>query len=464
MPSFEDIADAQTALTTAQIDRLQLLVTDWQIVADLSFSDLVLWVDDAEDKGMWAAAQIRPTTGPTTLLEDVVGTFVPRDVSDVHDEKLGDGTRVRQAAVPVMWAGRRIGVIVQRRPATNRRAAGALESAYRRTSEELFEMIRRGEFPLPGVPSELADSLRVGDGFVRTDSSGKVSYASPNALSAYRRLGYVGDLQGADLIELSTELIGADADRPFSTLFGAGETEAEIESGGASMLLRIMPLRSGGQATGSLILLRDVTELRLRERELVSKDATIREIHHRVKNNLQTVAALLRLQSRRMEIPAAREALQEAERRVGSIALVHETLSQSFDESVEFDAIADTLLRTVLDVGGGVVKAERVGSFGLVPAEIATPLAMTLTELVQNAAEHAFGPEGGRVTLAVNRIRGRIRLRVSDDGRGLPDDFDPTLSLGLSIVSTLVRGELKGELDYESSPADGTTVTIAFGL
>ncbi|MBA4609704.1 sensor histidine kinase [Aeromicrobium sp. Marseille-Q0843] len=464
MPSFEDIADAQTALTTAQIDRLQLLVTDWQIVADLSFSDLVLWVEDAEEKGMWAAAQIRPTTGPTTLLEDVVGTFVPRDLSDIDDEVLADGAVVVQAPVPVMWAGRRIALIVTRRPATDRRAAGALESAYQRTSEELFEMIQRGEFPLPGVPSELADSLRVGDGFVRTDADGLVSYASPNALSAYRRLGYAGDLRGADLIDVTTRLIGADADRPFSALFGAGEAEAEIESGGASMLLRIMPLRSGGAATGSLILLRDVTELRLRERELVSKDATIREIHHRVKNNLQTVAALLRLQSRRMEIPAAREALQEAERRVGSIALVHETLSQSFDESVEFDAIADTLLRTVLDVGGGVVKAERVGSFGLVPAEIATPLAMTLTELVQNAAEHAFGPEGGRVMLAVNRIRGRIRLRVSDDGRGLPDDFDPTLSLGLSIVSTLVRGELKGDLDYESMPSGGTTVTIAFGL
>ena len=464
MPSFEDIADAQTALTTAQIDRLQLLVTDWQIVADLSFSDLVLWVEDAEEKGMWAAAQIRPTTGPTTLLEDVVGTFVPRDLSAVEDEQLADGTSVTQAAVPVMWAGRRIGVIVKRRPVSDRRTASALESAYQRASDELFEMIQRGEFPLPGVPSELADSLRVGDGFVRTDAEGRVLYASPNALSAYRRLGYVGDLQGADLIDVTTHLIGNDADRPFATLFGAGETEAEIEASGASMLLRIMPLRSGGAATGSLILLRDVTELRLRERELVSKDATIREIHHRVKNNLQTVAALLRLQSRRMDIPAAREALQEAERRVGSIALVHETLSQSFDESVEFDAIADTLLRTVLDVGGGVVKAERVGSFGLVPAEIATPLAMTLTELVQNAAEHAFGPEGGRVTLAVNRIRGRIRLRVSDDGRGLPDDFDPTLSLGLSIVSTLVRGELKGDLDYESMPSGGTTVTIAFSL
>ncbi len=464
MPSLDDIADSQTALTSVQVDRLQALVTDWQIVADLSFSDLVLWVDDAEEKGMWAAAQIRPTTGPTTLLEDVVGTFVPRDLQEVDNETLPDGTEVTQAVVPVTWAGRRIGVIVRRRPVSDRRAAGALESAYQQASEELFTMIQRGEFPLPGVPSELADSLRVGDGFVRTDAAGLVSYASPNALSAYRRLGLAGDLQGVNLIDVTTELIGPAADRPFSTLFGAGETEAEIENAGASMLLRIMPIRSDREARGSLILLRDVTELRLRERELVSKDATIREIHHRVKNNLQTVAALLRLQSRRMDIPAAREALQEAERRVGSIALVHETLSQSFDETVQFDAIADTLLRTVLDVGGGAVKAERIGSFGLVAAEKATPLAMTLTELVQNAAEHAFGPEGGRVTLAVNRIRGRIRLRVSDDGRGLPADFDPTLSLGLSIVSTLVRSELGGELSYESGPAGGTNVTISFGL
>lgn len=464
MPSLDDIADAQTALTGAQVDRLQALITDWQIVADLSFSDLVLWVDDAESKGMWAAAQIRPTTGRTTLLEDVVGTFVPRDLTDVDDEVLADGTEITQAAVPVMFAGKRLGIIVRRRPTADRRAAGALESAYQQTSDELFEMIRRGEFPLPGVPSELADSLRVGDGFIRTDVDGLVSYASPNALSAYRRLGLAADLRGSDLIEVTTDLIGPDADRQFSSLFGAGDTEAEIENDGASMLMRIMPLRGDSGPIGSLILLRDVTELRLRERELVSKDATIREIHHRVKNNLQTVAALLRLQSRRMEVPAAREALQEAERRVGSIALVHETLSQSFDESVEFDLIADTLLRTVLDVGGGGVKAERVGTFGLVSAETATPLAMVLTELVQNAAEHAFGPEGGRVVLAVNRIRGRVRLRVSDDGRGLPADFDPTLSLGLSIVSTLVRGELKGELEYESPATGGTTVSIAFGL
>ncbi len=93
------------------------------------------------------------------------------------------------------------------------------------------------------------------------------------------------------------------------------------------------------------MLVRDVTELRRREEQLLTKDATIREIHHRVKNNLQTVAALLRLQARRTAPPEAREALRESVRRVTSIALVHETLSQTLDESVAFDSIADELVR-----------------------------------------------------------------------------------------------------------------------
>ena len=108
--------------------------------------------------------------------------------------------------------------------------------------------------------------------------------------------------------------------------------------------------------------MQDVTELRRRDRQIMSKDATIREIHHRVKNNLQTVAALLRLQARRVALPEARAALEESMRRVQSIALVHETLSVSIDESVDFDEIVDRLLVMLSDVMGsaGRVRVEPV--------------------------------------------------------------------------------------------------------
>ena len=480
MPSLDDIARFQTSLSTGDVAWLHALVTDWQIIADLSFSDLVLWVPDAESKGMWAGAQIRPTTGPTTLLEDAAGTFLPAGHADQLDRALAsgdaveeqlvalpDGTRVRARTIPVRRDGATIAVISSRRSDSAPRSASELETTYLETADELIDMIQRGEFPIAGARSDLADSLRVGDGLIRTDGRGRVAYASPNALSAYRRLGLAGDLVGAELGEVTTGLVDRrPTDRgPLGLLRGDSGGEAEIENSTGSLLLRVIPLRNGGRRTGALMLLRDVTELRLRERELVSKEATIREMHHRVKNNLQTVAALLRLQGRRVELPEARAALDDAVRRVGSIALVHETLSQSLGDEVDFDEIADRLIRTVLDVsressGAAAVRAERVGTFGSLPGVIATPLAMVLTELIQNAVEHAYGSRGGTLTLAVNRIRDRVRLRVSDDGVGIPADFEPSESLGLSIVTTLVEGELGGTLSFERRSGGGTTVAI----
>ncbi len=134
----------------------------------------------------------------------------------------------------------------------------------------------------------------------------------------------------------------------------------ELDGAGASVAFRALPLCPRGEALGALVLVQDVTEVRRRDRALLSKDATIREIHHRVKNNLQTVAALLRLQARRVSVPEARVALEESMRRVTSIALVHETLSVSIDEEVAFDDIVDRLLdmsRTVVNVTGDIAIA-----------------------------------------------------------------------------------------------------------
>ena len=177
-----------------------------------------------------------------------------------------------------------------------------------------------------------------------------------------------------------------------------------------------------------VVLVRDVTDLRRRERALLTKDATIREIHHRVKNNLQTVAALLRMQSRRIGSEEARAALDEAVRRVAAIAVVHETLARAPGETVAFDDVADRLVAmaadtaAALDVGG----IRREGSFGTLPTDVATPLAMALTELLQNAVEHglkAGAPDrgdAGTVVLSVARTPGSLVVHVDDDGAGLP--------------------------------------------
>jgi hypothetical protein len=133
-------------------------------------------------------------------------------------------------------------------------------------------------------------------------------------------------------------------------LSGRALRRVEVENPGGTIDLIVLPILAGQDRTGAIVLLNNVTELRRRERELVTKDATIREIHHRVKNNLQTVSALLRLQARRIDNPEASQALNEAVRRIASIALVHETLSGGSDASVGFDDVLDRLVRHALEL------------------------------------------------------------------------------------------------------------------
>jgi two-component sensor histidine kinase len=347
------------------------------------------------------------------------------------------------------------------------RTPSRLELSYLQTATDLTQMIAHGHFPFPGQRSDHADSPRVGDGFLRIDSAGRVTYASPNALSVYRRLGLTTDLTGLDLAQTTRELV-PDSGRPDEETLSAvlgGRQPRDTEMGRETVLiLRSIPLRPDGTHIGALVLLRDVTDLRRRDRELVTKDATIREIHHRVKNNLQTVAALLRLQARRIDSPEGRDALEEAVRRVGSIAIVHETLSQAFDDYVEFDDVADRLRLMVTDVSAaaGLVTSRREGSFGTLPAEVATPLAMALTEVLQNAVQHGFAGGAGTITVTADRLVGRLRVTVDDDGGGLPPGFDvaASTSLGLSIVRTLVESELDGQLEVGSGAAGGTRVTL----
>ncbi|GAB3991276.1 sensor histidine kinase [Nocardioides marmoraquaticus] len=486
MPSLRSLAAARTDLDAADVAWLQRLVADWQIVADLSFADLVLWLPAADSSGYWAGAQMRPTTGPTALVDDVVGDFLPVGRRPLVDAALRDGriaregdpewrddVPVRVEAIPVRRGTRLVAVVARSTNLQGVRTPSRLELSYLQAATELSQMIAGGGFPLPDETSDRADTPRVGDGFVRLDPAGRVAYASPNALSVYRRLGLVGDLAGRSLAEVTRELVPPDVRAEEEVVTGVlgGRSGADVELGNeqATVVVRSIPLRPEGSRTGALVLLRDVTELRRRERELVTKDATIREIHHRVKNNLQTVAALLRLQARRIDPGQGRVALQEAVRRVGAIAVVHETLSQTYDEQVDFDAVADRLTRLVTDVGATTrpVHARREGSFGPVGSEVATPMAMVFTELVQNAVEHAFpagsgGPEHpGTVLVRVARDAATLSLRVLDDGTGLPPDFDEgsTSSLGLSIVRTLVE-ELGGTLSL-SARDDGSGGTCA---
>jgi two-component sensor histidine kinase len=472
---YADVAAPRVGSVTEALHRL---VADWQLLADLSFADLLLLVPDGGAEQFVVVAQMRPTTGPTVYQDDLVGSVVPVAERPQLAVALTEGricregdpvwiadAPIRQEALPVRVGDAVVAIVARDTNVAAARTPSQLEIAYLRSANDLAQMLAEGRWPYPGETGVEWSGPRVGDGLIQLDAAGLVTFASPNALSAYRRLGHRGDLSGQSLSEVTVAIAGSRPVQPLANVTtGRVAAGTDIEAHDAVVQLRALPLRPGGDHIGALVLVHDVTELRRQERALLGKDATIREIHHRVKNNLQTVAALLRLQARRLAAPEARNALEESVRRVSSIAVVHETLSGVLDESVRFDDIADQVTAMVAEVAGAHVAVRRVGSFGVLTAEVATPLAMVLSELVQNAVEHAYGENrSGEVQVRVTRAdSGALRVEVIDSGRGLPPGFsiDGSDRLGLAIARTLVESELGGRLTLGQRDAGGTVAAV----
>ena len=486
MASIEEYVQGRSSLSPDQIHRLRELVADWQLLSDLSFADLILWVPLRKDFKSWptgyvAVAHIRPTTAATLFPLDVIGDEISYGarphidqalssaeiVRDTQPEALGDHM-VKEETIPVMVGEHVIGVISRHRDSDLMRQPSRLELNYREIAHNLYRMIAEGTFPYPDAGSLFDPAPRVGDGLIRLDVNGVISYASPNARSAFSRLGWVSEVEGHVLGDVAQSLARVRPDAHEETialgLTGKALKRVEIENVGGTIDFTVLPLIRSGDRIGAIVMLNNVTELRRRERELVTKDATIREIHHRVKNNLQTVSALLRLQARRIEDPGASAALNEAVRRIASIALVHETLSNSRDSSVAFDDVLDSLVTHALELSPRMneLRIDRTGSFGSLEPRIATPLALVITELIHNALEHGLAEEGLALGIHVSSSASELSVTISDDGVGFPEGFDIATSanLGLQIVRTLTENELRGTLSLITDEKETRAVLL----
>lgn len=496
---------------------LHQLIGDWQAIADLAFADLILLIPDGDD--FVVGAHTRPATAASLFERDMIGEYASVAEPDVFrgiqaaylTGEIAQFTRdlVNHKFVPVNLGGpgasegltaalhgsgnslnsdsphlehhdagedlddldnahRPIAVIHVVSAVFPDLSPSQLHQNYGEIADVLLEMITTGEFPMEGTPSSYRHGTpRVSDGVISVDVDGEVLYASPNSVSHFRRLGIDRPLVGQVLAQAVSELIQEhevpDEQLPL-VLMGRAAWVAEVSSHGVIISMRALPLKLRGKKLGAVLLSRDVTELRRQESKLQSKDATIREINHRVKNNLQTVSALLRLQARRVTSDEARQALEQAQRRVAMIAIVHERLSQTIDEVVEFDQVFGLLLRMIRDITviGYVVDFEFNGSFGKVRAEQATALAVVVNELISNAVEHGV-PQGGHVWLNAVRDGDQLELTVCDDGAGIGDGV-PGSGLGTQIVQTLVHTELNGTIEWKNRDGGGTCVLAKFRL
>jgi two-component sensor histidine kinase/PAS domain-containing protein len=470
---------------------LHLLVADGQLIADLAFADIVLWVPTPEGDFV-AVAHSRPSSAATLFYRDFVGQQIKPEWRDqvqqafdevrIVDTSAPDWyeeTPTRVRAVPVL---RRlspsgsattltpIAVLTRHSNLSEARTPGRQELTFNQCADDLFDMIAHGDFPDLGAPTlPRRGAPRASDGLIRLDVDGMVTFASPNALSAFNRMGFGSELEAESLAEVATNLLSGkltvDESLPL-VVTGRAPWRTDIEARGVTVTLRAIPLRHRGERVGAIVLIRDVTESRHQEQELITKDATIREIHHRVKNNLQTVASLLRIQSRRAQSDASRDALSQAMRRVSAIAVVHDTLSEGLSQNVEFDDVFDRVLMLIAEVASShntTVRPVKKGKFGILPSEYATPLSLALTELVTNAVEHGLAGRDGQVEIVAKRKDETLRVRVRDDGVGLPEGKVGS-GLGTQIVRTLIEGELGGTIDWHTLEGEGTEVTIDIPL
>ena len=479
MASLSELARERTTLSDAPIEHLKRLVRTWGLLADLSFADLVLYapLDSGSARPQFVAlAHVRPATGQTVYIDDIVATLAPARltarlergmVEPTMQQAYGeDGQRLQ--VIPVVDDGEIVAVVTSEQRRALNRDPSLLERSYLRASDDIAAMITEGTFPFRDLATDQYRAPRVGDGVLLLDEHRRVTFSSPNAVSALHRIGFHNHARGARLDEL-----GLDNDL-ISTGFARAQSVAlEIRRGPQQTInVHCLPFVRGGRVTGGMALLRDVTELRRRDLMILSKDATIREIHHRVKNNLQTVSSLLRLQARRLESQEAKDAIAESSRRIASIAIVHETLAQVAEDAIDFDEVLRPLVRLVQE---GISSPDRPmqitvhGRIGVLDPEVATPLAVVVTELLQNAADHAFTAgttDDPSVRIELDADRHHAELRIVDNGAGLPDGLDKAgEGLGLTIVRTLVEAELHGRLELASRRgAPGTEVRVTVPL
>jgi two-component system, sensor histidine kinase PdtaS len=489
--TLSDLVLAQGRSTEADVDWLHMLVGDWQLLADLAFADIVLWVPTSDDSFV-AVAHARPSSAATLFYRDFVGQRIKNEWRAQATEAYRTGliidssapdwyeeTPTRVRAVPVIrrldaqspaTAEKPVAVITRHSNLSEARTPSRQELTFNDCSDDLFAMIASGDFPDLGAPSgPRRGAPRASDGLIRLDVDGVTTFASPNALSAFNRMGFEDELEGESLAEVTTRLLSGrmiiDESLPL-VVTGRAPWRTDIEARGVTVTLRTIPIRNRGERIGAIVLCRDVSELRHQERELITKDATIREIHHRVKNNLQTVASLLRIQARRTHSDEAREALTQAMRRVAAIAVVHDTLSTGLAQTVNFDDVFDRVLLLVAEVASShntTVHPKSSGSFGVLPSEYATPLALALTELVTNAVEHGLAGREGEVEIVAHRSDDTLTVKVVDNGSGLPEG-KVGAGLGTQIVRTLIQGELGGTIDWHTMVDQGTEVTIEVPL
>ncbi|HLI26778.1 MAG TPA: histidine kinase N-terminal domain-containing protein [Chloroflexota bacterium] len=470
---------ASPQLAPAERAFLQRVTANLPLLADLLHADLLLYVREGPELVVLAHAQpnplpslyASPQTGRRTRSREgaVAALLLHGRIRGGVDGLLVRGAPAVQEVFPIYYEGRLVAALSCETNVLEYERMRHKDAVLRRALARIRQAVLSGRL----VGGERLGRLGEHDGLLIVDTHGYIKYISTVAENQYRRLGYPESLLHSQLSELDTnEYICFQAMERNVCL------ERRIEEQDQVWIKRVVPLPpepvrpwwprrpTDSRCSGALIAIQDITEEVRKEQELKIKSAMIQEIHHRVKNNLHTIASLLRMQARREGDPRVAELLQQSITRILSIAVVHEFLSK--DESSVIN-INEVCHRIMTEVTHGILDPSKRISLSLegrnyyLATQQATSCALIVNELLQNAIEHGFAHrDEGNVLVRLYETEDSMLIEIRDDGEGLPPHFDlrQCSSLGLQIVQTLVRDDLKGE--FELVNGHGVTAVISF--
>ncbi|KKO51738.1 sensor histidine kinase [Paenibacillus sp. DMB20] len=295
------------------------------------------------------------------------------------------------------------------------------------------------------------------------DKHGFLKLKNKQADAYYRQLGYLEDIEGLHYDNLSLDQTTFSEVMKQYSVSPSYPLTTDVKAAGRYFQVKRLFIAEQDLCVG--VILHDVSEIKNKEAEIISKSVAIREIHHRVKNNLQTVASLLRIQGRQTESPEAKKCLNDSVSRILAIAATHELLSTEIEAQVDLldviRLIVSNIERCFVDCQAIRVDIASDHSICL-DSDRTVAIALIVSELLHNSYEHAFG-DCSKGTITVNaRLDGElVTVVVADNGTGFSVEQASTKSLGLSIVRSYVKDKLKGKLSIVSG-GGGTTVTFKF--
>lgn len=460
-----DVCRKITTLAPAQIELLDKLSGIFPLVCDLAHAQLTVYTKSGDENLLVIAAQLTPNTSFSQYKPNLLGTTVyaveepliwrtmstGQPISGKREWALG--MLMEMQTYPVHdYEGNIIAVVSFETSPDEMRTEG-----YGILLDTAYTLLTHARSPFD---VKLYRPLSASDGIIITDERGKIIFANAAASSIYKVLG-IGRIVGRHIYDRQ---INMRVTRKTTTSQMPYETE--LETGNLILVQRTIPIIHAGQVIRTVIIVADVTELKKKEKELLIKSAVIQEIHHRVKNNLQTIASLLRLQARRTDSPQVKAALRESVNRILSISVVHEFLSQQDAEIIDVAEVAknilDLVIQNMLEPDFNLQTIFN-GETVILPSEQASSLALVINELIQNSIEHGFiGRPEGLIGVDIATNPGAYRIEIYDNGIGLPANFSSqkSKSLGLQIVRTLIEDDLGGTFELYADQGTHARITI----